>query len=238
MITIAGMLTRPLLALAGVPRELRNPLPLLGLVLPLLAAICPLRLGVVSGRSMEPTLRNRSPFTFDRSYYRTHPIRRGDIVVVRDSSGTWIKRVYAVGGDEFLCWKEPREGFVRHDPIAQDQGEYFTRLAAVQRRKGVGDCRVVRLKVPKGSLFVIGDGAASEDSRMRGYVRAEYVIGRVTPLPGQDLGTVPVWVELSSPRAGLAKVAADRKQLGMRPFRGKIQQSSWKRVGRNGGSIG
>ena len=201
MLAFPGTLSRPVVSAATWPKVLRKPLVWCAAVLPLVAMLCPTRVGVVFGHSMEPTLKHLSLFAFDQNHYREHPIRKGDIVVIRDGSGTWIKRVYAVGGEGFFAWKEPRDGVIRHEPIAQDQHDYFVQLAADQRRMDVGDCRVVRLKVPKDGLFVIGDGAWSEDSRTWGYVRAENVIGRVVPLPGQDLGTTPTWTEMSSPRA-------------------------------------
>jgi signal peptidase I len=180
---------------------LRRPLATAGMLLTIPAALFPWRLGVVSGHSMEPTLPNRSLFIFDHAYYRKHPVGAGEIVVLRDEKGVWIKRVYAIGGDRFWAWREPRDGHIRHDPIVPEQRDYFENVAAQRRRLKRGNFDVVRLTVPKDAVFVVGDGAWSEDSRDRGYFRAENIIGRVTPLPGQDLGKMPEWTELSSPRA-------------------------------------
>jgi phage repressor protein C with HTH and peptisase S24 domain len=48
---------------------------------------------------MEPTLRSGALSVLDRSYYRSHPLRRDDIVVFRLGGETYIKRVYALPGE-------------------------------------------------------------------------------------------------------------------------------------------
>ena len=53
--------------------------------------VSPLTVTVVQGHSMEPTLRPGAVSLLDRSYYRTHPVSRGDVVVLRREDETLIK---------------------------------------------------------------------------------------------------------------------------------------------------
>ena len=177
-----------------------------GGVLALVGAISPWRPGVVVGRSMEPTLSPGTAFLIDRSYYRTHPVRRGDIVVLKHDGETWIKRVFAAAGETFWTWREPCGGHILHEPIRSEQKEKFAQFASHMRSIG-GDVRVVPLRLSGDQIFVVGDGWVSEDSREFGPVEMEEIVGRVVAAPGHTLGTVPGWIEYSfpgpqSPRAG------------------------------------
>src|SRR5713226_6418349 len=73
-------------------------LPVLGLLATIRTA-SPLAMTVVVGHSMEPTLHSGALSLLDRSYYRSHPLRRGDIIVFRQGGDTYIKRVYALAGE-------------------------------------------------------------------------------------------------------------------------------------------
>src|SRR5438093_2964686 len=57
-----------------------------------------LRPGVVMGNSMSPTLRSGEWFLLDTGAYRDTPPQRGDIVVFRHRSVTYVKRV--LGGEK------------------------------------------------------------------------------------------------------------------------------------------
>ncbi|HEU4752267.1 MAG TPA: signal peptidase I, partial [Armatimonadota bacterium] len=59
----------------------------------------PLKLGVVSGVSMEPTLRPGELFVLTRVPYAFHAPRREDLVVFDHAGAAYVKRVAAVAGD-------------------------------------------------------------------------------------------------------------------------------------------
>ena len=63
--------------------------------------LCPWQIGVVSGASMEPSFRSHQMILIDRQYYRHHPVRRGEVIILREDDAVLIKRVYALGGDTF-----------------------------------------------------------------------------------------------------------------------------------------
>lgn len=164
------------------------------------AAVSPWRPGLVFGHSMEPTLSHGSAFLYDRTYYRHHPLRTGDVVLARHGGEVWIKRVYATGGAQFWTLRSGDQQEIRHDPIREPEQTYFARAVNRLRRSHGVRYRVVRLRVPPGWVFLVGDNTTSVDSRVSGPVEASEILGRVVTLPGQQLGGVPEWVELSSPR--------------------------------------
>lgn len=165
------------------------------------AALCPWRTGIVIGHSMEPTLPPGSLFLYDRTYYRRQPLRSGDVVVVRYGREIWIKRVYAAEGAHFWTLRTEDQEQIRHDPIRRGEQFHFARFARRLRQGyGVETYRVVPIRLPVGSVFVVGDNPKGEDSRVLGPVDASGILGRVVPLPGQSLGSMPKWVELSFPR--------------------------------------
>lgn len=130
-------------------------------------------LGVITERSMLPTLPEDSYFLINKYVYRLHPPRRGDIVVVRHSEPggeeeTYVKRVIAFEG-EMVRIKHGRvsingkplpEPYVLKRPYA-DFGPH--------------------LVAPK-TCFVMGDNRAeSEDSRSFGDVALDDLQGRIVP---------------------------------------------------------
>lgn len=172
-----------------------------GLCLILGAQLCPLRAGVVQGHSMEPTLAPGSLFVYDQTYYRRHPVRSGDVLLIRESGGIWVKRVYAVEGESFWTLRDRMpDGQFRRDPIARGQEGRFSQVAALWQRRHRRDVKVVRLRLPSGRLFLVGDGAWSKDSRILGPLALAAVVGRVIELPGQRLSVVPDSVALSFPK--------------------------------------
>jgi signal peptidase I len=172
-----------------------------GLWLILGAQFCPLRAGVVQGHSMKPALAPGSLFVYDHTYYQHHPVRSGDVVLIREGGGIWVKRVYAAGGESFWTLRERMPGGrFRRDPIAPGQEGRFARFAAHRRRRHQ-DLKVVRLRLPAGQLFLVGDHAWSQDSRSVGPLARADVVGRVIELPGQRLSTVPDYIALSFPQS-------------------------------------
>lgn len=139
---------------------------------------CPFSIGVVRGSSMLPTYQPGQLFLLDRNYYRDHPIRRGDVVVVRSDNHTMIKRVFAVAGDSFWLLiqgdAERIDRYIVEPPMVE-------RLRRALRQWDIG--RLSRLTVPRGSVYLLGDCSEfSIDSRAFGAVPTSTIIGRVTPL--------------------------------------------------------
>jgi signal peptidase I len=161
---------------------------------------------------MEPTLPHGTFFLYDQAYYRNHRVRSGDIVVVRHRGEVWIKRIYAAERSDFWTLRYGGYELVRHDPIRATQEGYFARAAARLRAAHGVDYRTVRMRVPPGCVFLVGDGTNSEDSRQFGPVAADEILGRVIALPGQRLGNIPEWVELSSPADKPTVIRAGRPQ--------------------------
>lgn len=175
-------LLRPLLA----PRQNFARLGLMcaaGLALVLPAASSQVRLGVVTGRSMEPTMHSGQPFLFERSIDPSE-LKRGDVVVVRMGGYTCIKRVYALGSDRYFSLAPPgRKGSLFGllgvgDPVNLWK-ERFPSFEFKERR------------VPSRCVFVVGDASSeSVDSRQLGPVPISQVVGRV------------VWPQDQAPPAG------------------------------------
>jgi signal peptidase I len=142
---------------------------------------CPFSIGVVQGSSMLPTYQPGQLFLLDRHYYTDHPISRGDVVVVRCDDHTIIKRVFGVAGDSIWLLIQPDGDRVDRFVIEPRMVERLRRAAM---RWDIG--RVTCLKVPRGSVYLLGDCTEfSVDSRAFGAVPITDILGRVTPLrPG------------------------------------------------------
>ncbi|MGV3722440.1 MAG: signal peptidase I [Actinomycetota bacterium] len=143
-----------------------------GLALTLPASWSSLRLGVVTGHSMEPTMRSGQPFVFERSV-EPDRLKRGDVVVVRMGGHTCIKRVYALGSDRFWSVAPPGRA-----------GSLFG-LVAVGDPVDLWKARYPKFvyeewRVPSRCVFVVGDASSqSVDSRQLGPVPMSQVVGRV-----------------------------------------------------------
>ena len=143
-----------------------------GGVLALAAVVLPWRPGVVVGASMAPTLNPGQFFVYARDPLFPRPLRRGDVVVVRIGGQTCVKRVFAMDGDQFWVCQGGRRADLHArlldpaTPIRQWR-ERFPRLIYQQR------------SVPRGEVYVVGDGLYSQDSRELGSVPAAEVLGHV-----------------------------------------------------------
>lgn len=184
------------------PRWIAHPgrsatLVLLGLSLAGVVQLLPWRVGVVDGSSMTPTFRSGDLFLYTRSPASTSHLRRGDVVVLQHNGETWIKRVYAAGGDRFWAYCEDDGESKYHVPIAATQLGRFRRLADRVRAGKFTKAQVRFLTIPPGQLFIMGDSAVSDDSRTLGLLSAEDVIGRVIASPGRRVDRMPGRLELS-----------------------------------------
>ena len=140
--------------------------------------------------SMEPTLKKGDRVLVNKLSYDLHDVHRGDIIVFRlpkdkvgpDGIRDLIKRVIGLPGDVI----ESRDGLVYIDG---------KRLKEPYLPKGVltDNPRVVKQRVPKGKVFVMGDNRDnSQDSRFasRGPIPINTIIGRafVEVWPPGDVG--------------------------------------------------
>jgi signal peptidase I len=142
------------------------------------AWLSPLRVGVVRGHSMDPTLHSGQVVALDRAFYRSQPPAVGDVVFFRGEHGVYVKRVYAVAGQMVHLLEERDGGAPMGVPVAP---EAVRRLAA--RLATLPRMRLRRILVPKGMFFALGDAINnSEDSRDFGPVPVERVLGRVLPI--------------------------------------------------------
>ncbi len=137
--------------------------------------VVPLKLGVVCGESMSPSLHHGQLFLMRRAR-RGGRLRRGDVVVLEVKGQQHIKRIYALPGDTVsgIDWQET-DG--HPDYIATDK-ELDVLPDLARRRPGVGE--FIRMTVPPGHVFVLGDATTrSYDSRHFGPVPIEMVTGRL-----------------------------------------------------------
>jgi signal peptidase I len=162
------------------------------------AAAAPWRVGIVSGHSMTPTLPSGGLFLYER-LSAADAVGVGEIVVVMVDGRPCVKRVYATGGSAFWTLRQPVQGSIRRDPITASQRDRWEQLATHERVENQADVRVMPFRVPVGHVFLVGDGASSEDSRQFGPVDATQLVGRVVALPGQQLDPPASGVELSFP---------------------------------------
>src|SRR5437899_540912 len=79
-------------------RSPRRRLATFALGLAAAAWLVPLRVGVVKGHSMDPTLHSGQVVAVDRSYYRHAPLTVGDVVLFHGEHGVYVKRIHAVAG--------------------------------------------------------------------------------------------------------------------------------------------
>jgi signal peptidase I len=131
----------------------------------------PLRPAIVSGESMTPTLRSGQVILCSRDG-RSEELHRGDVILFRRDGEVCVKRVFALGGDRF--WQT--QGFTA-------RGNVPSLLAVGMRvtawRQRYPRFRFQQVTVPEGTVYVVGDGLSSVDSRAWGAVPSEHVLGRV-----------------------------------------------------------
>lgn len=153
--------------------------------LALLRLCCPFSIGVVQGSSMTPTYHPGQLFLLDRHYYRDHPVRRGDVVVVRSDDHTMIKRVFGLAGDSFWLLIQADGNKIDRFVVYPEMLPRIRRAAA---HWDIG--RITHLKVPAGTVYLLGDCSESSiDSRSFGAVPVSAILGRVDPLRPDARGT-------------------------------------------------
>lgn len=124
----------------------------------------------VEGTSMAPLISDQERIFINKLVYRFEPISRGDVVVFwypNDRTKSFIKRVVGLPGETV----EIRQGqvFVDGKPLEETYilPEYLD------------SNNYPAFRVPAREYFVMGDHRdSSNDSRMFGPVRAEYIYGK------------------------------------------------------------
>jgi signal peptidase I len=146
-----------------------------------LAAARPGRVCVITGGSMYPTLHHGQVVWVRTVDARREALHRGEVVVFRWRDRTYVKRVYATAGERVLLLADVGDSQPLLTPIRPD-AEAFV-MQAVRRR---GHYRLLRLRVPPGTFFALGDCITdSIDSRSLGPIPVRAVLGRVRPLVGR-----------------------------------------------------
>ncbi len=134
-----------------------------------------------SGSNMEPTIKVGQTVEIDRSYYKTEPLNRNDIIVFRisddprtknqdESKSEYISRVIAVSGDT-----------VEVNKTTVKLNQTILNEEFAQWSKG-GWKNFPETTVPEQSVFVLGDNRDfSRDSRFyfATFVRTNNIVGRV-----------------------------------------------------------
>ncbi len=122
----------------------------------------------VYGQSMEPNLHTNERLVIEKLSYHFHGPRRGDVVVLRDPSGSpelLIKRIVGLPGERVTL--ADGRVYVDGTPIAEPYLD--------QPTQGSGRSWIV----PPFHVFVMGDNrSASRDSRTFGTVPMEELIGK------------------------------------------------------------
>lgn len=138
-----------------------------------------LRVGVVDGHSMEPTMKHAAVYLIDGSHYANRPVRRGDVVVAERNGRTYLKRVAAIGGDSIY--------FLRHRAHQERQIVPEFQLPAARRMTGRDPRKwfeLTEVRVPPGHCYLLGDNVTNSiDSRDFGPVPLEEIRGKVYPTP-------------------------------------------------------
>ena len=138
------------------------------------------KLAIVDGRSMYPTLHDRQLLLVLRTGYQP---QKGDVVVIHTGEGLFdrtyiVKRVIGVSGDRVKIDYDTDTVTVNEIPIDEPYLNYEEADPLEPR----DDRTVVSLTVPEGAVFVMGDNRNhSADSRSEKYgpIATERILGKV-----------------------------------------------------------
>ena len=125
----------------------------------------------VTSSSMEPTLMVNDKLLCWRGFYQYHDVKRYDIVVFRHSSaGTlYVKRVIGLPNDTIVI--KDGKVYVNNENIPLND-DFCT----------VDDSNFGPIKIPDGSVFVLGDNRYnSDDSRVwkNPFVKVDDIVAKV-----------------------------------------------------------
>lgn len=124
---------------------------------------------LVDGTSMLPNLHNRDRIIFEKISLYSHSIKRGQIIILnppeKPKSVYYVKRVIGLPGEKV----EIKNGFVYIN------GQ---KLSEAYLASGTYTGDDMKLTVPEGSVFVLGDNReVSEDSRIIGPIPIKNIKG-------------------------------------------------------------
>ena len=137
------------------------------------------------GVSMEPTVKAGQVISV-APVAKTYQPTRGDIVVFHAPSDKWgpdttlpfLKRVIAVGGETISCCDVQGRVWVNGTGLDEPYVAHNSPPDTPPRPDVCASRRFDPVKVPEGSIFVMGDNrAASTDSRCAGLVPLTSVFG-------------------------------------------------------------
>ena len=133
------------------------------------------QMGVVRGVSMEPTYLDGTVVLVRKINRFSPPLKRNDVVLVKQGRDVIIKRVFLLAGEEVdarapdllsATHRNQKEDYYEQQPITSDPGVKKT------------------YRVPSNFIAVIGDNfRQSEDSRIFGPVPLHDVLGVVVGAP-------------------------------------------------------
>ncbi|CAA6801857.1 MAG: Signal peptidase I (EC [uncultured Thiotrichaceae bacterium] len=128
-------------------------------------------------RSMAPSLIPNDFVVADTEAYENDLPKRGDIIVFSrpDKVGVkFTKRVIAIEGDTLK---------IQRGQILVNQKAVFEPYVKAQYNQRSGLLSIEAIKVPKGTVYVLGDNRDNSfDSRYFGVVKAHWLYGRVRAL--------------------------------------------------------
>lgn len=139
-----------------------------------------IKLAVVDGHSMDPTLHDRQLLLVFRPGYQP---RQGDVVVIRTGDSVFsrehiVKRVIAVAGQTVSIDYDADTVSVEGVPLSEPYINYAEEDPMLPRdQRSVAD-----YTVPEGCVFVMGDNrnhSADSRSDRYGYISTARIVGRV-----------------------------------------------------------
>ncbi len=127
--------------------------------------------GIVTGRSMLPNLRENEYYLVNKYIYHFTPPQRGDIVILRVTTyaeDIYVKRVIGLAGETLQI----RRGqvYVNGQPLDEPyvSGKTFPDVGPI--------------RIEEGTYFVLGDNRPdSQDSRQFGAVPLKQIEGKIKP---------------------------------------------------------
>ena len=135
----------------------------------------------IVGNSMEPTLQDGQEVLVNLDYYKTHQVKRNDIVAFKfiTVEDPMVKRIIALPGDKlefkdgaiYVNSKKIEEDYLKDEDYQLSQEELKVLLVPLKANDN---------RVPNSSYFCLSDNRIEKtDSRKWGFLPADYVIGRV-----------------------------------------------------------
>lgn len=127
---------------------------------------------------MAPTLKSNDRLIVDKTYYESHPIHRGDIIVYQaEKDRLYIKRVIALPGETVEYMNDVL--YINHKPI--DEPYVAAAKEEANQENTLLTENIGPIKIPEGAIFVLGDNRwNSRDSRITGPIQTNLIIGKMT----------------------------------------------------------